>query len=121
MIDICLFGAGLIGSVHAANLARHPRVKLRYIVDPRREAAERIAAATGAEIVDTATALGDEGIAAVMIASATRTHADLIIAAAARGKAVFCEKPIDLDIARTDACLAAVAKAEIPFQIGFNR
>ena len=46
----------------------------------------------------------------VMIASATKTHADLAMAAAARGKAIFCEKPIDLDIARTDACLAAVAQ-----------
>ena len=44
MINICLFGAGLIGSVHAGNLARHPKVRFRYIVDPRREAAERIAA-----------------------------------------------------------------------------
>ena len=121
MIEICLFGAGLIGSVHAGNLARHPKVGLRYIVDPRREAAERIAAGTGAEIVDTETALNDPAIAAVFIASATRTHADLIIAAARRGKAVFCEKPIDLDLARTDACLAAVANAGIVFQIGFNR
>jgi len=121
MIEICLFGAGLIGSVHAANLARHPKVRLRYIVDPRREAAERIAAGTGARIVDTDAALDDPAVKAVFIASATRTHADLIIAAAGRGKAVFCEKPIDLDLARTDACLAAVAKAGIPFQIGFNR
>ena len=121
MINICLFGAGLIGSVHAGNLARHPKVRFRYIVDPRREAAERIAAMSGAEIVDAATALDDPTLDAVMIASATRTHADLAMAAAARGKAIFCEKPIDLDIGRTDACLAAVAKAGVIFQIGFNR
>jgi len=121
MIDVCLFGAGLIGSVHAGNLARHPGARLRYIVDPRREAAERIAASTGAEIVDTETALADPAIGAVVIASATKTHADLAIAAAARGKAIFCEKPIDLDIGRTDQCLAAVEKAGVAFQIGFNR
>ncbi len=121
MINICLFGAGLIGSVHAGNLARHPKVRFRYIVDPRREAAERIAAMSGAEIVDAVTALDDPTLDAVMIASATRTHADLAMAAAARGKAIFCEKPIDLDIGRTDACLAAVAKAGVIFQIGFNR
>jgi myo-inositol 2-dehydrogenase/D-chiro-inositol 1-dehydrogenase len=121
MIDICLFGAGLIGSVHAANLARHPRVRLRYIVDPRAEAADRIARETGAEIVDTQAALSDPAIAGVMIASATRTHADLAMAAAERGKAIFCEKPIDLDLARTDACLAAVARSGVIFQIGFNR
>jgi myo-inositol 2-dehydrogenase / D-chiro-inositol 1-dehydrogenase len=121
MITMCLFGAGLIGSVHAGNLARHPRVRFRYIVDPRKEAAERIAAMSGAEIVGTAAALDDPTLDAVVIASATRTHADLAMAAAARGKAIFCEKPIDLDIARTDTCLAAVDKAGVIFQIGFNR
>lgn len=121
MIDICLFGAGLIGSVHAANLARNPRVRFRYIVDPRPEAAQRIASQTGAEIVDTDTALNDPSIKAVMIASATKTHADLSMAAAERGKAIFCEKPIDMDIGRTDTCLAAVEKAGVIFQIGFNR
>ncbi|MBN9549797.1 MAG: inositol 2-dehydrogenase [Alphaproteobacteria bacterium] len=121
MIDAALFGAGLIGSVHAKNLARHPGARLRYVVDPRRDAAERIAAGTGAEIADAATVMNDPSVKAVVIASATRTHADLIIGAAARGKAIFCEKPIDLDIARTDECLAAVAKAGAPMQIGFNR
>ncbi|TPI18473.1 inositol 2-dehydrogenase [Mesorhizobium sp. B4-1-1] len=121
MIDAALFGAGLIGSVHAKNLARHPGVRLRTIVDPRRDAAERIATGTGAEIADTATVMNDPSIKAVVIASATRTHAGLIVEAAAKGKAIFCEKPIDLDIARTDACLAAVEKAGVPLQIGFNR
>jgi len=121
MIDAALFGAGLIGSVHARNLARHPGVNLRAIVDPRRDAAGRIAAETGAEIADTAKVMNDPSIKAVVIASATRTHADLIIEAAAKGKAIFCEKPIDLDIARTDECLAAVEKAGVPLQIGFNR
>ncbi|NMN69701.1 myo-inositol 2-dehydrogenase/D-chiro-inositol 1-dehydrogenase [Rhizobium sp. 57MFTsu3.2] len=121
MIDICLFGAGLIGSVHAGNLARHPKARLRYIVDPRPEAAQRIAAQTGAKIVDTETALSDPTIKAVMIASATKTHAELAMVAAAKGKAIFCEKPIDLDIGRTDECLAAIEKAGALFQIGFNR
>jgi inositol 2-dehydrogenase len=121
MIDFCLFGAGLIGSVHALNLKRHPKVRLRYIVDPRPEAAQRIAALSGGEVVDTNTALGDPALKAVMIASATKTHADIAMAAARKGKAIFCEKPIDLDIGRTDTCLAAVANAGVLFQIGFNR
>jgi myo-inositol 2-dehydrogenase/D-chiro-inositol 1-dehydrogenase len=121
MINLCLFGAGLIGSVHAGNLARHPRVRFRYIVDPRPDVAKRVAAQTGAEAVDTETALVDPALHGVMIASATKTHADLAMAAAARGKAIFCEKPIDLDIGRTDACLKAVEKAGVLFQIGFNR
>ncbi len=121
MIDLCLFGAGLIGSVHAGNLARNPRARFRYIVDPRPEVAARVAAQYGAEPVDTATALADPGLHGVMIASATKTHADIAMAAAAQGKAIFCEKPIDLDLRRTDACLAAVQKAGVLFQIGFNR
>jgi myo-inositol 2-dehydrogenase / D-chiro-inositol 1-dehydrogenase len=112
MINVCLFGAGLIGSVHAANLARHPKVCFRYIVDPRPEAAKRIADLSGAAIVDVDTALNDPDLAGVMIGSATQTHSDLAIAAARRGKAIFCEKPVDLDLGRTDACLAAVAQAE---------
>jgi myo-inositol 2-dehydrogenase/D-chiro-inositol 1-dehydrogenase len=117
----CLFGAGLIGSsVHAGNLARHPKVRFRYIVDPRRGASDRLAM-SGAGDRRTVTALDDPTLDAVMIASATRPHADLAMAAATRGKAIFCEKPIDLDIGRTDACLAAVAKAGVIFQIGFNR
>lgn len=121
MIDICLFGAGFIGSVHAANLARNPRARFRYIVDPRPEVAARIAAQYGAEAVDTQRALNDPAIRGVIIASATKTHADLSIAAAQKGKAIFCEKPIDMDIGRTDQCLAAVAEAGVIFQIGFNR
>ncbi|MBZ9867508.1 inositol 2-dehydrogenase [Mesorhizobium sp. CA15] len=121
MMDVCLFGVGLIGRVHASNLARHPKVRLRYVVDPNREAAEKVAAVTGAEIVDTETVMNDPAVKMVFIASATRTHAELAMAAAAHGKAIFCEKPIDLDLKRTDECLAAVAKAGVPFQIGFNR
>ncbi len=121
MIDLCLFGAGLIGSVHAGNLARHPRARFRYIVDPRPDVAARVAAQYGAEPVDTETALADPALRGVMIASATKTHADIAMAAAAKGKAIFCEKPIDLDLRRTDACLAAVQKAGVIFQIGFNR
>jgi myo-inositol 2-dehydrogenase/D-chiro-inositol 1-dehydrogenase len=121
MIDFCLFGAGLIGSVHAANIVRHPKARLRYIVDPRPDAAQRIASLTGAQIVDTNTALADPDIKAVLIASSTKTHADLAIAAAAKGKAIFCEKPIDLDLGRTDQCLTAITQADVLFQIGFNR
>ena len=121
MIDICLFGAGFIGSVHAANLARNRRARFRYIVDPRPDVAARVATQYGAEVADTDTALNDPSVRGVMIASATKTHADLSIAAAAKGKAIFCEKPIDLDIGRTDECLAAVRKAGVVYQVGFNR
>jgi myo-inositol 2-dehydrogenase / D-chiro-inositol 1-dehydrogenase len=121
MIELALFGAGQIGSIHARSIAADPRARLKYVVDTRQEAAQRIAAATGAAIVDRATALGDPAIRGIVIASATDTHAEIAIAAAQAGKAIFCEKPIDLALDRVDACLAAVARAGIPFQIGFNR
>jgi myo-inositol 2-dehydrogenase/D-chiro-inositol 1-dehydrogenase len=121
MIDFCLFGVGQIGSIHARNLARHPKVRLRYIVDPRPDVAGKMAAEVGAEVVDTARAMADPAIKAIVIASATRTHADLAIEGAAHGKAIFCEKPIDMNIARTDVCLEAIRKAKAIFQIGFNR
>jgi myo-inositol 2-dehydrogenase/D-chiro-inositol 1-dehydrogenase len=57
----------------------------------------------------------------VIIASSTDTHAELIIAAAQAGKAIFCEKPIDLSLKRVDQCLAAAKKAKVPLFIGFNR
>ncbi len=121
MIELALFGAGQIGSIHARNIAADPKARLKYVVDPRPDAAQRIAAATGAAIVDRASALADPAIGGVVIASATDTHAEIAIAAAASGKAIFCEKPIDLALDRVDACLAAVARAGVPFQIGFNR
>jgi myo-inositol 2-dehydrogenase/D-chiro-inositol 1-dehydrogenase len=66
-------------------------------------------------------ALGDPAVGAVIVASATDTHAELVIAAAGAGKAIFCEKPIDLSLARTDAAIAAVARAGVPMLVGFNR
>jgi myo-inositol 2-dehydrogenase/D-chiro-inositol 1-dehydrogenase len=121
MVDLALFGAGQIGSIHARNIAADPKARLRYIVDPRTDAAKRIVATTGAAIADRATALADPAIKGVVIAAATDTHAEIAIAAARAGKAIFCEKPIDLALDRVDACLAAVAEARVPFQIGFNR
>ncbi len=115
------FGAGRIGAIHAANLAALPGAELRYVVDVNAEAAARIAARHVARVVDVATALADPAVHAVIIASSTDTHADLAIAAARAGKAIFCEKPIDLSLRRVDACLAAVAKARVPMFVGFNR
>jgi len=65
--------------------------------------------------------INDPGIDAVIIGTPTTTHYDLIHAAAAAGKAIFCEKPIDLSVARIHDCLAAVEKAGVPFMTAFNR
>ncbi|MFC3051937.1 inositol 2-dehydrogenase [Kordiimonas pumila] len=118
---ICLIGAGRIGRIHAANFANRPDIEVRYIVDYLPEAAESLASEVGAKAVDVATALADSDIKGVVIASATNTHADLIEMAAKAGKAIFCEKPIDLDMARTKACIKTAHDAGVPLLIGFNR
>ena len=121
MIGICQFGAGRIGQIHAANVAAHAEAELRYIVDVSEEAANTIAGRHGAKIADARQALNDEAIDAVIVASSTDTHADIVKAAARAGKAIFCEKPIDLELARVDDCLAEVEAGGVMMQIGFNR
>ena len=121
MLRFAQFGAGRIGTIHAANLAALPNTHLRYVVDVSADAARALAARHGARVVDVKTALADPEVDAVIIASSTDTHADLAIAAARAGKAIFCEKPIDLSLKRVDTCLAAVKKAKVPMFVGFNR
>ncbi|MCZ6530793.1 MAG: inositol 2-dehydrogenase [Chloroflexi bacterium] len=121
MIKFCQFGVGLIGSIHAANIAKNPKASLRYVVDLDAGAARRAAEKYGAQVADSNTALADPEVDAVLIASPTNTHAELLTAAAKAGKAIFCEKPIDLDIQRVDDCLRKIEKASVPVAIGFNR
>jgi myo-inositol 2-dehydrogenase / D-chiro-inositol 1-dehydrogenase len=120
-LKFALFGAGRIGSIHARNLARNPSAELRYVVDVSGAAAQKLAMEYGAVATDVKTALADPTLGAVLIASSTDTHADLCVAAAKVGKAIFCEKPIDLSLGRVDECLAAVARAGVPMLVGFNR
>jgi myo-inositol 2-dehydrogenase/D-chiro-inositol 1-dehydrogenase len=121
MIKICLFGAGRIGAIHAGNIARHPEARLHIIVDTDRAAVERLGGRYGAAIGEEAAALTDPAIDAVVIASATGTHAELVEAAARAGKAVFCEKPLDLDLGRAEACVAVALECGVPLMVGFNR
>jgi myo-inositol 2-dehydrogenase/D-chiro-inositol 1-dehydrogenase len=115
------FGAGRIGRIHAGNLAAVGGARLKYVIDLNQAAAAELAAAHGASVTDAATALADAEVTAVLICSPTDTHADLIEAAARAGKAIFCEKPVDLSMARVEACLATVSAAGVPLMIGFNR
>ena len=121
MTNVAIFGAGRIGKIHASNLARHPGVSLRYVVDVFPAAATELASQHGAKTADTETAISDPSVSAVVIASSTDTHADLILRAAAAGKAIFCEKPVDLDVERARKCADAVSKAGVTCMIGFNR
>jgi myo-inositol 2-dehydrogenase/D-chiro-inositol 1-dehydrogenase len=121
MISFCQFGAGRIGAIHAANLAAHPGARLHTIVDTDREAADRLAARYGAAVGNRAQALDDPAIDAIVIASSTDTHADLVEGAARAGKAIFCEKPLDLDRGRAEACVAVAEECGVPLMVGFNR
>ncbi len=119
-----IIGAGRIGRVHAESVSfRLPEADILTIFDVNRPAAEALAAHCGipkiAASVDEIFA--DPRIGAVLICSSTETHADLIMRAAQAGKHIFCEKPIAFALDRIDAALAAVAKAGVKLQIGFNR
>ena len=121
MIQVALFGAGRIGRIHAGNLVRQPGVRLKYVVDVHAGAAAEVAALHGASVASVETVLADPAVKAVLIASSTGTHADLIVRAAAAGKAIFCEKPVDLTLERARAAAAAVKKAGVLCMIGFQR
>ena len=122
MLEIALIGAGRIGQIHARNIARHPGAHLKWITDVNREAARSLAKALGADSAGDATgAIKDPAVDAVVICSPTDTHAELIEAAANAGKAIFCEKPIDLSLERVDRCLETVRRTGVTMMIGFNR
>jgi myo-inositol 2-dehydrogenase/D-chiro-inositol 1-dehydrogenase len=123
-LNIGVIGAGRIGKVHAENLVtRIPGARALAIADVARAAAEETAARWGIPEVsaDFHTILNNPNIQAVVICSATDTHAQMIVEAAQAGKHIFCEKPIALDLKKIDEALAAVEKAGVKLQIGFNR
>jgi myo-inositol 2-dehydrogenase / D-chiro-inositol 1-dehydrogenase len=121
MLTVSLFGAGRIGNIHALNVSNNPKAKLKYIVDVNAEAAQKLALVTGAKVSDVHTAITDPDVDAVIIASSTDTHAELLIQAAQNNKAILCEKPIDLDIRKVRDCIAAIEKYSVPCALGFNR
>lgn len=121
MTSFAILGCGRIGQVHAASILRGPGLRLAAVADAVPAAADALAAAMGAPVRSAAQIMGDPAIDAVVVASPTDTHFELIHAAAAAGKAVFCEKPVDLSADRIRACIAAVEAAGIPFMTGFNR
>jgi myo-inositol 2-dehydrogenase / D-chiro-inositol 1-dehydrogenase len=123
-VKVGVIGAGRIGRVHAQNLAfRVAGAHVSAVSDVVLEAAQQCAAACGAieAVQDYRRILEDPAIEAVAICSSTDTHSRMIEEAAVAGKHIFCEKPIDFDLARIDRALAAVDRAGVLLQIGFNR
>lgn len=121
MLKIGLLGAGRIGQVHAATIAGHERTSLSVISDMHEPAAVELAKKYDAEVMSSDDIISDSSIDAVLIATSTDTHSDLIEAATKAGKSVLCEKPVDLSLERARACLAAVSQTGQPVMIGFNR
>ena len=119
--QVAVFGAGRIGRIHAANVAALPGVNLKFVCDPVADSAAALAAQLGAKVSTPEAVLADKSIDAVVIASPTDTHSDLIRRAAAAGKHIFCEKPIDLSVPRAVECAAAVKAAGVACMIGFQR
>ena len=119
--QVALFGAGRIGNVHARNVVNHPSTTLVYVVDPVDASARSLAERFGALCVDEAAVFADPDIAAIVVCSLTSTHAELIEKGIAAGKAVFCEKPIDLDIRRVRQVLDAIDGSDTPLFVAFNR
>lgn len=116
-----LLGAGRIGKVHARAITANAGAALVAVADAVVEAASSLAAQYGCAVrtIEAIEAAAD--IDAVVICTPTDTHADLIERFARAGKAIFCEKPIDLDIARVTACLATVERTGATLMVGFNR
>ena len=120
-LNFALLGAGRIGKVHAKAITSNPEARLMAVADAMPAAAEAIAKQYGCAVrtIEEIAAAGD--IDAVVICTPTDTHADLIETFSNAGKAMFCEKPIDLSLARVKACLAVVEANRSTLMVGFNR
>jgi myo-inositol 2-dehydrogenase/D-chiro-inositol 1-dehydrogenase len=121
MVRFGILGAGRIGKVHARTLADSGRAQVAYIADAMPQAAAELAASVGAKVASVDEIIAASDVDAVLIATPTDTHADLIERVARAGKAILCEKPVSLSVERIEACLAVVEAAKVPLMIGFHR
>lgn len=123
-LNVGIIGAGRIGQVHAKSITYHiPQAKIVAISDIYYEGAQKVAESLGIPNAyeDYHEILNNPEIDAVLICSSTDTHADIAVEAAEAGKHIFCEKPVDLTVAKIKKVIAAVEKAGVKLQIGFNR
>jgi myo-inositol 2-dehydrogenase / D-chiro-inositol 1-dehydrogenase len=119
MHKVVLIGAGRIGRIHAKNAAFNPRLELAGVVDAIEASAQSLAQEYGCDVLSLEQAMDDASVAGVIIASSTDTHLDYSLRAVAAGKAVFCEKPIDQDLARARSAADRLSKAKL--LLAFNR
>jgi len=120
-IRFALLGAGRIGQIHARAVNSNPQAQLIAVADVFEESARNLIATYGGEFRDIETIAASQDVDAVLICTPTNTHADLIEKFARAGKAVFCEKPIDLNLERVASCLKMVEETGARLMVGFNR
>jgi myo-inositol 2-dehydrogenase / D-chiro-inositol 1-dehydrogenase len=122
-LRVGVLGSGRIGRMHAEIVARQvPGAELAVVYDADEASAREVARGLGVRIATSADeVIGARDVDAVAICSPTPLHAEQVVAAARAGKAIFCEKPISLDLTEVDRALSAVAEAGVPFQVGFNQ
>lgn len=122
MLGMAVLGAGRIGKIHAANIALGGDAKLVAVADPLDGAAIALAGPFGATAFeDPVEAIDSDDVQAIVICTPTPTHVDLIVHAANRGKAVLCEKPVALDIAKADFAVRETEALGAQVMMGFNR
>ena len=121
MLNIGLLGCGRIGQVHARSIARLDNARLVAVADAFPEAAEALAQKSGAAVRSSEAIIASDDVDAVIIGTPTDTHYDLIHAAARVGKAIFCEKPVDLSADRIRDCIKVVEDNGVGFFTAFNR
>ena len=122
MVGIAVLGAGRIGKIHAANVAASKFATLVVVADPFADAAASLADELGAQaMTDCEAAIDRADVDAIVIGTPTHTHINLMLRAVRQGKAVLCEKPIDLDMAKSLAAVAEVERLNGRVMLAFNR
>ena len=121
MLRIGILGCGRIGQIHAYNVHLMDGAEVAALSDALPDAAQKLADRYGARVQSSEEIIASPDIDAVIIGTPTDTHYDLIHAAARAGKAIFCEKPVDLSADRIRDCIKAVEDAGAPFMTAFNR
>lgn len=122
MLRFGIIGTGRIGDMHARLVALQPDAAVTWCFDVFEDSATRTAQAVGARATtDIDALLGADDVDAVLIASPTDTHVEMILRSAAAGKPILCEKPIDVDIGKVEDCREKLSAFDVPLQMGFNR
>lgn len=122
MLRFGIIGTGRIGDMHARLVALQPDASVTWCFDVFEDSAKATAAAVGARPTSNLDALlGAEDVDAVLIASPTNTHVEMILRSAEAGKPILCEKPIDVDVNKVEECKEKLKAFDVPLQLGFNR